>query len=177
MADPFIGEIRMFGGNFGPVGWATCDGQLLPIQQYTALFSILGTTFGGNGTTNFALPDLRGRVPVHVGTGPGLSPYTLGEKTGSERVTLVQNQMPAHTHSANCSSTSATQASPGGNIWASPVDSGGGAGTGYTNAGSNGAMAPTAIGMAGGGLPVPIIQPFLCVTFIIALIGIFPSRS
>ena len=174
--DPFIGEIRMFGGNFAPVGWATCDGQLLPIQQYAAVFSLLGTTYGGNGTTNFALPDLRGRVPLHVGNGPGLSPYTLGEATGSEKVTLAQNQMPAHTHSANGSSTSASQASPGGNVWASPGDSGGGAGTGYANVAPNAPMAAAAIGVTGGNVPVPVIQPLLCVTFIIALQGIFPSR-
>src|SRR5262245_26202423 len=102
MSDPFIAEIKMFGGNFAPLGWATCDGQLLPISQYTALFSLLGTTYGGDGVTNFALPDLRGRVPMHPGQGPGLSPRTLGEKAGTETVTLTTAQLPAHNHAANC---------------------------------------------------------------------------
>jgi microcystin-dependent protein len=148
----------------------------MSIAQNTALFSILGTTFGGNGQTTFALPDLRGRVPVHPGQGPGLTPYTLGESTGSERVTLLTNQMPAHTHLASGSSNNADQGSPAGNVWAVPVDSTGAAGAGYT-ATANVTMSPSAIGMAGGNQPFPIIQPLLCVTFIIALQGIYPSRS
>src|SRR5438270_2669849 len=98
MSEPFLGEIRMFGGNFAPRGWSLCNGQLLPIAQNTALFSLLGTTYGGNGQTTFALPDLRGRVPLHWGQGPGLSNYDLGEQTGTESVTLLSTQMPAHSH-------------------------------------------------------------------------------
>src|SRR5215207_9632471 len=103
MSEPFIGEIRMFGGNFAPRGWAFCEGQLLSIAQNTALFSILGTTYGGNGTTTFALPDLRGRVPIQPGQGPGLSPYTLGQMSGQENVTLLITNIPAHTHTLGAS--------------------------------------------------------------------------
>ena len=177
MSEPFLGEIRMFGGNFAPTGWALCQGQLMSIQQNAALFSILGTTFGGNGTTTFALPDLQGRVPVSQGQGPGLSPYTPGQAAGSENVTLQQSQMPAHTHSANGNSGAANQTSPAGSVWAAPLDSGGGAGTGYSNAAPNAAMSPAAIGLAGGNQPFSVIQPYLCVTFIIALNGIYPSRN
>src|SRR5436305_2548610 len=102
MADAYIGEIRMFAGNFAPRGWATCDGQILPIAQNTALFSLLGTQYGGNGQTTFALPDLRGRVPIHYGQGPGLSPYDIGEAAGTETITLTQNEIPAHSHTLNC---------------------------------------------------------------------------
>jgi len=175
--DPFIGEIRMFAGNFAPRGWAFCQGQLLSIQQNTALFSILGTTYGGNGTTTFGLPDLRGRAPLSQGQGPGLSNYTLGQMAGTENVSIQQNQMPTHTHSANCSSASADQPSPGGNIWASPVDGNRNPVTSYTGSAPNGTMSGAAIGQAGGGQPVSVIQPYLCVNFIIALQGIFPSRN
>jgi microcystin-dependent protein len=176
MADPFIGEIRMFGGNFAPTGWALCNGQLLPISQNTALFSILGTTFGGNGQTTFGLPDLRGRVPMNFGQGPGLTPRNLGENGGSETVTLLVTQMPAHTHQANASSANATAPSPQGGVWAQELDSQGGTGTGYTGT-PNTTMSPQAIGTAGGGQPHQNLQPYLCVNFIIALNGIFPSRS
>ena len=176
MAEPFIGEIKMFGGNFAPKGWAMCNGQLLSISQNTALFSILGTTYGGNGTTTFALPDLRGRVAIQQGQGPGLSNYVLGEVAGTETVTILQTQMPSHTHLVNCNTGAATQPSPSGNLPASPQDGQGGAGTGYLPT-ANATMSPQTIGLAGGGQPVPIMQPFLCVTFIIALVGIFPSRN
>jgi microcystin-dependent protein len=116
--DPFIGEIRMFGFNFAPVGWAMCNGQLLPITQNTALFSLLGTTFGGNGTTNFALPDLRSRVPNHEGQGSGLSQYELGQSGGAENVTLLSSQLPAHGHSVNVSSAAAADGRPAGNVLA-----------------------------------------------------------
>jgi microcystin-dependent protein len=177
MADPFIGEIRMFGGNFAPTGWAMCDGQLLPISQNAALFSILGTYFGGNGTTNFALPDLRGRVPIHQGQGPGLSPYAVGENAGTENVTLTSNQMPIHTHVVHVDGTGGGKNSPSGNFLGT-VATGAqekmySASTGNANA----TMNPGMIAPAGGNLPVPIIQPFECVTFIIALVGIFPSRN
>jgi len=174
--DPFIGEIRMFCGNFAPNGWALCDGRLLDIQQYAALFSILGTFFGGNGVKNFALPDLRGRVPVHPGQGPGLSPYTMGQTGGSENVTLTSNQMPQHNHALGASTTPGANSSPQNGYPASGVDSQGGAVNGYAASG-NTTMAPTIVGQAGGSQPHENRPPFLCVNFIIALNGIFPSRS
>jgi microcystin-dependent protein len=173
MSDPFLGEIIMFGGNFAPRGWATCSGQILPIAQNTALFSILGTTYGGNGQTTFALPDMRGRVPTHFGQGPGLSSYSLGEQGGSESGTLNINQMPPHTHAfaQPCVDDDATVSSASGkvpanapnNIYAAPSGS-------ATMAGGN-------TGIAGGGQPHDLRQPYLCVNFIIALEGIFPSRN
>lgn len=168
--DPFLGEIKMVGFNFAPVGWALCDGQLLSIAQNTALFSLLGTTYGGDGVRTFALPDLRGRVPVHQGQGPGLSPYNTGQAAGSETVTLTTNQMPTHTHQANASSSGATQPTPQGNVWAASR-------TDLYNATPNAAMSTQAIGTAGGSQPHPNIQPYLCVNFIIALQGVYPSRS
>src|SRR5215831_4079907 len=116
MSEPFLGEIRMFGGNFAPRGWALCQGQLLSIAQNTALFSILGTTYGGNGQTTFALPGLRGRYPMQQGQGPGLSPRSLGEQGGSQTVTLLTNQMPAHTHSHLASAAQGDQVTPDGNF-------------------------------------------------------------
>lgn len=174
--DPFLGEIRMFAGNFAPRGWATCDGQILPIAQNTALFSLLGTTYGGNGQTTFALPDLRGRVPVHVGQGPGLSPYSLGQSAGSENVTLTSGQMPGHTHTLNASSAGGDAGSPQNAVSAMVTDTQGNAFNGYT-ASPNTTMSPQAIAPAGGNQPHANIQPFLCLTFIIALEGIFPSRN
>jgi microcystin-dependent protein len=167
----------MFAGNFAPAGWATCDGQLLPISQNAALFSVLGTMYGGDGVRTFALPDLRGRVPLHQGQGPGLSPYVPGEQAGVQAVSLTANQMPSHTHAVNASSNSADQPSPAAGVWASPLDSTGAGGTGYTKTAPNTTMAPNAIAPAGGSQPVPVLQPLLCVTFIIALSGVFPSRA
>jgi len=177
MSDPFIGEIRMFAGNFAPRGWALCNGQLLPISQNTALFSILGTTYGGNGQTTFGLPDLRGRVALHPGQGPGLSPYTLGEQGGSESVTLLTTNMPAHTHMVNASTTNATAPAPTNGILASPLDSNAGAGLGYVTTSPNTQMAPNSIAPSGGSQPHENRQPYNCVNYIIALQGIFPSRN
>jgi microcystin-dependent protein len=178
MSDPFIGEIRMFGGNFAPRGWATCDGQLLSIAQNTALFSILGTTYGGNGQTTFALPDLRGRRPIHQGQGPGLSPYTLGEMAGAENTTLTISNMPAHNHLVNASNTTGTQVNPGGNVLAPGVDSVSGACADFILPASiNTTMAPNMITPAGNNVPFSVLDPFLCVNFIIALEGIYPSRN
>lgn len=177
MSTPILGEIRMFAGNFAPRGWALCNGQLMAISQNTALFSILGTTYGGNGQTTFALPDLRGRVPVHAGQGPGLSPYVLGEQTGTENVTLLSTQMPTHTHLVNASTNGADQGSPAAAILAAPLDGSGSPTAGYTKTAANTQMAPTAIGMAGGNQPFSVLQPLTCVNFIIALEGIFPSRN
>lgn len=177
--EPYLGEIKMFGGNFAPSGWALCNGQLLPISQYAALFSILGTTYGGNGTSNFALPNYQGRVPMHWGTGPGLTTRIIGETAGTENVTLIQNQMPIHNHLVNASTTIADQLSPAANILGESADSG--LGTNPTNfiapSNANTTMAPTTIANAGGSLPHNNMQPYLVVTFIIALQGVFPSRN
>lgn len=176
MSDQYLGEIRMFGGNFAPTGWALCDGQLLPISQNQALFAILGTTYGGNGVTTFALPDLRGRVPMGWGQGPGLSPRAIGEASGSETVTLIQTQMPAHTHLASATTQDGNSTAPTGALWATAVDSSNQQGSSYGTT-PNTTMSPAAIGMAGGNQPHDNMQPFLCVSFIIALQGVFPSRS
>ena len=176
MAEPFLGEIRMFAGNFTPRGWALCNGQILPISQNTALFSLLGTTYGGNGVTTFALPDLQSRLPMHWGQGPGLSQRVIGETAGTESVTLINSQMPIHTHTANAASAAGDQPSPSGNVWAVPSDSQGNTLNAFA-ATPNAILAPQAIGNSGGSQPVPIMPPFLCVTYIIALEGIFPSRN
>ena len=173
MAEPFLGQIIMFAGNFAPVGWAFCDGQLLPISQNTALFSLLGTTYGGTGITTFALPDLRGRVPLHVGQGPGLSSYVLGQVGGAENATLQVTNLPSHTHSVNCSSSGGNQASPGGNFLA--VESTG-TSANYSSGPPDSAMNAQALGPVGGNQPFSIQQPYGCVTFVIALQGIYPSR-
>jgi microcystin-dependent protein len=166
--DPFLGEIWMFGGNFAPQGRATCDGQILPIAQNTALFSLLGTTYGGNGQTTFALPDLRGRLPVHIGGG-----LTIGQAGGSETVTLTATNLPAHTHVANAASAGTTLG-PAGHYWA--ADPGENVAP-YAAAPDSKVMSGAAIGAQGGSQPHENMQPFLAVTFIMALEGIYPSRS
>jgi microcystin-dependent protein len=177
MSEPFLAEIRMFGGNFAPRGWALCNGQILPIAQNTALFSLLGTTYGGNGQTTFALPDLRSRVPLHPGQGPGLSNYSLGQSGGTESNSLTQQNIPPLpvTISINCNADSDTS-KPGGHFPA-----GTSAGNGYATASDGStklnAAAATALPVGGGSQPVNNIQPYLCVNFIIALEGIFPSRN
>ena len=173
--DPWIGEIALVPYNFPPRGWAFCDGQLLSIAQNTALFSLLGTNFGGNGQTTFALPDLRGRVPIHVGggQGPGLSPYVLGQVGGVESVTLLQSQMPAHGHPMNVSAANGVSDTPANNILAknaSGVPE-------YGAAPGNASLAPGAIGQMGGNQPHTNVQPYLGLNYIIALEGIFPSRN
>jgi microcystin-dependent protein len=170
MSDPLIGEIRMFAGNFAPQGWAFCDGQLLPVAQNAALFSLLGTTYGGDGRTTFALPDLRGRVPVHPGQGPGLSQRRLGEKGGQESVTLSEAQIPAHVHKALGTNDQATFNEPENALLAR--------GRSYeNNPTSEVAMHPDTISSTGGGQDHDNLQPYLCINFIIALQGLFPSRS
>ena len=177
MSEPFIGQIMMFAGNFAPRDWAFCDGQLLSIAQNTALFSILGTTYGGNGQTTFALPDLRGRVPIQQGQGPGLSPYILGQASGVENVTLLISNIPAHTHSLGASSGQGDSPSPEGAVPAVTVDPNSQQPLNSYASTPNTSMAATSVGLAGGSQPHTNIQPYLSINFIIALEGIFPSRS
>ena len=178
--NPFLGSIFLFAGNFAPIGYALCQGQLLAINQNTALFSILGTTYGGNGTTTFALPDLRGRVPLGWGQGPGLSNYDLGEETGTETTILNITQMPSHNHLIGVSNAAGTQATPGGGVPALPAMSHpiaeAPAPLGYATT-TNAQMLPTTITTTGGNQPFSTLQPVLCINYIIALQGIFPSRS
>ena len=169
--DPFIGEIIMFGGNFAPRGWALCEGQLLPISQNQALFSILGTTYGGDGRTTFALPDLRGRVAMHPGNGPGLSSYRLGHKGGSESVILTSMNLPSHNHPIQASSKAANANEAAGNVMANAVGIPGL----YNSKAPDANMKPT--GNTGGNQPFDIRQPYQCVNYIIALQGVYPSRN
>jgi microcystin-dependent protein len=173
MANPFLGEVRLFGGNFAPVGWALCDGQLLSISQNTALFSLLGVSYGGDGIQTFALPDLRGRVPAHQGQGSGLSSYVVGESYGVESVTLSTTQIPAHSHSVNASSSKGNKASPIGEY---PATDAAGVTAEY-NSSPSGTMNAGVISPTGGSQPHENRQPTLVLTWIIALQGIFPSRS
>jgi len=174
MANPFLAEIRIFAGNFAPKGWALCDGQLMPISQNTALFSLLGTTYGGDGKSNFALPNLQGSAPMQAGQGPGLSLRDLGETGGEQTVTLLVTEMPTHSHTAQCLSAGEGDNSPQNAVWA-----GGGRGAPpmYTPAGNTVQMNPFAMSVAGGNLPHNNMPPFLGLTFIIALQGVFPARS
>ena len=177
--DEFIAIIKMFGGNFAPRGWALCNGQILSIAQNTALFSLLGTTFGGNGQTTFALPDLRGRVPIHPGQGPGLSSYSLGQQAGTESITLTQNNLPPHSHILNANAGGkANIANPTGNfLGVGNVPSSGENINMYNTAAGANALNPGSITGGGNSNPFSIIQPYLCVNFIICLEGIFPSRN
>lgn len=174
MSEPFLGEIRMTGWNFASRGWALCNGQLMSIAQNTALFSLLGTTYGGDGITTFALPNLQGRVPIHQGQGPGLTNRTMGEMGGTETVTLIQTQMPAHTHAVNASqnanNTSPSAAFPGNDSRGTPANI-------YNSAPDGTVMNPAMISPSGGNQPHENMQPYLCVSFMIALEGIFPSRN
>ncbi|HLJ50886.1 MAG TPA: tail fiber protein [Bryobacteraceae bacterium] len=173
--DPFVAEIRIFTGNFAPTGWAQCDGQLLPLSQNTALFSLLGTTYGGDGKSNFALPNLQGCAPMQAGQGPGLSVRDLGETAGEPTVTLLQTEMPAHPHTAQAGTTGG-QASPASHTWGSGLKGDPGAYAPSVPA-SNVQMNPFALSIAGGNLPHNNLQPYLGLTFIIALQGVFPARS
>ena len=171
--DPFLAEIFMGGMNFAPRGYATCDGQLLSIAQNTAVFSLLGTTFGGNGTSTFALPDLRGRVPMHQGQGPGLTSRTLGEQAGQENVTLITSQVPAHTHPLNAVSDAGDTSAPAGAYAANT----GALDKEYKTSGTVVAMNANAVGASGGSQPHNNLPPYLVLNFYIALEGIFPSRN
>jgi len=174
MSQPFVGEIRMFGGNFAPAGWMFCEGQLLPISENEVLFQLLGTTYGGDGQSTFALPDLRGRVPIHRGQNPGTgSVFTQGETGGVEAVTLNVSQIPAHSHPMLATNDAATTTSPGNNVLA--------AGTVATTAGYGTdapftTLAAGAVSPVGGSQPHENFQPYLCVSFIISLFGIFPTQ-
>ena len=172
MADPFVAEIRIFPYNFAPRGWAWCDGQLLPLSQNTALFSLLGTTYGGDGKSNFALPDLDGRAPMHPGQGPGLSLHDLGESSGSETVTLLESEMPAHPHQqrANVVDQADTNV-PSPNASYAPS-----AGGTLYQAASNAQLGPQALAPVGGDQPHNNLQPYLTFYFNIALQGVFPPR-
>jgi microcystin-dependent protein len=173
MADPFVAEIRIFPFNFAPKGWARCDGQLFPISQNTALFSLLGTTYGGNGKSNFALPDLQGRTPMHPGQGPGLSLHDLGETGGSETVTLLNSEIPSHSHTLRASSDDGELRSPSSNR----VLARSGSGFAYNTSSPDVSMALETITPAGSGLPHNNMQPYLTCHFCIALQGVFPPRT
>lgn len=173
MADPFVAEIRIFPFNFAPRGWAWCDGQLLPLSQNTALFSLLGTTYGGNGKSNFALPDLQGRAPMHPGQGPGLSLHDLGETGGSETVTLLESEIPAHSHALRGSLDDGDLAIPA----PTRVLAKSGGGVIYQTQNPNVSMSPNVLAPAGGDQPHNNLQPYLTFYFNIALQGVFPPRT
>ena len=171
MSEPFVGEIRMFAGNFAPRGWAFCDGQLLAVSSNDALFSLLGTIYGGDGRTTFGLPDLRGRLPIHQGTGPGLSPRRLGAKAGTEKHTLTTNQLPSHAHVQQGTNGDAETTNPSGALYAKL-----GTELLYRTDGTTTQMDSQSVGGTGGGRSHNNMMPSLCVHFIIALFGIYPSR-
>jgi microcystin-dependent protein len=168
MAQPYVGEIRIFAGNFAPAGWMFCEGQLLPISEYETLFNLIGTTYGGDGQSTFALPDLRGRIPLHQGNG-----FTLAETGGVETVTLTTNQLPIHTHSLIASTQTGTDKSPQGRI----TDQTSGGVQIYIEEAPDQPMAANAIAPQGGNQPHDNFQPYLCLDFIISLFGIFPSQT
>ena len=178
MSEPFLGQIILVGFNFAPVGWHFCDGTLLPIQQNTALFSLIGTYYGGNGTTNFALPDLRSRVPVGFGQGNGLSPYQIGQITGVENVTLQASQMPQHSHLINADSAPTTPVqSPANNYLAAGTASGRSADIYSASLTHPATLNAGAVALSGGNQPHTNIQPVLGLNYIIALQGVYPSRN
>ena len=171
MSNPYIGEIRMFAGNFAPAGWAFCDGQTIPISENDALFVLLGTTYGGDGQETFNLPNLQSRIPMHMGNGPDGVNYQIAEAAGVETVTLTTQQIPIHTHQLLASNTTAGTQSPGGNIAAQ------GAGQIYTSADSPITMPANSVTPDGGSQPHENMQPYLCISFIISLFGRFPSQT
>ena len=172
MSQPFVGEIRIFGFNFPPRGWALCQGQILPISQNTALFSLLGTNYGGNGTSNFGLPDLQGRVALGAGQGNGLSDYVVGEYTGSENVTVLSNEMPLHAHAAQC--FNGTGDSYAGTNAVPAIDAGG---NNLYSAAAGSTMNAAELPSMGGNLPHNNMQPYIVMNYCIALQGIFPARN
>jgi microcystin-dependent protein len=169
MGQPYVGEIKLFGGNFAPAGWKLCQGQLLPISEYETLFNLIGTTYGGDGQSTFALPNLQSRVPVHSGSN-GQNSYVLGQEGGAENVTLTNQQLPSHSHGLPVTDSAATQAAPAGAIpaaWSA---------TQYSDVAQNGSMGQ-AVQASGGGQPHDNMVPFLAVNFIISLFGVFPSQN
>jgi len=171
MAQPYVGEIRMFGGNFAPVGWAFCNGALIPISENDTLFNLIGTTYGGDGQSTFQLPNLQGRLPIHQGTGGGLSTYTVGQAGGVESVTLSINQIPSHNHLAMVSTTAAAASSPQGNVVAN------GTANLFLRDVISDTMNANSVGISGGSQPHSNIMPYLCISFIISLYGVFPSQT
>ena len=167
MAQPYVGEIRMFAGNFAPAGWMFCEGQLLPISEYETLFTLIGTTYGGDGQSTFALPDLRGRIPLHQGNG-----FTLAETGGAEEITLTVSQIPAHSHALLATLNAGDQGNPGGNVAAQNA-----AVQLYIETDPTGNAGPQTISNVGGSQPHNNFQPYLCVDFIISLFGLFPSPT
>ena len=172
MSEPFVGEIRMFAGNFAPRNWALCDGQLLPISSNDALFSLIGTLYGGDGRTTFALPDLRGRVPLHMGQGPGLTDRRIGSRGGSENTTLTPGELPVHNHPVQASTDPATSGDPGGNVVADAGDS-----QLYNSVPGDIPDPGMQTSQVGGSQQHTNVMPFQCVHFIICLFGIYPSRN
>jgi microcystin-dependent protein len=173
MSEPFLGQLAMVGFNFAPRNYAQCDGQILPINQYQSLYSLLGTTYGGDGRTTFGLPELRGRVPIHWGSGSGLTPRQLGEKGGAETATVNVNQLAAHSHTPNCQTAKGNAGGPAGHLWA--ADSSGFMND-FSNQAVNNTMDPNATTNTGGGQSHHNMPPCLVINFVIALEGLFPSR-
>lgn len=174
MSEPFVGEIKMFAGNFAPQGWALCDGQLLAVNQNDALFSLLGTIYGGDGRTTFGLPDMRGRIPIHAGSGPGLTPRTIGAKFGTENETVTANQLPSHTHTLQANTQAGAQ---GDAADGTPSQSTVGVYLQSPNPASIRQLKAASISEVGGGGQHNNVMPYLCINFIIALFGIYPSRT
>jgi microcystin-dependent protein len=173
MTQPYVGEIRMFGGSFAPDGWDFCNGQLIPISENDTLFNLIGTTYGGDGQETFALPDLRGRIPIHAGQGPSISQnYQLGQNGGAEAVVLTTQQIPVHNHALLASTDPANTPNPGGNVLSAPVTA-----TPFFQAAPNIPMNSGILAPQGGSQPHDNMMPFLCISFIISKFGIFPSQS
>ena len=173
MSSPYVGEIRMFGGNFAPAGWAFCNGALIPISENDALFNLIGTTYGGDGQETFGLPDLQGRIPIHVGQGPGITQnYQLGEKAGVESVTLSTQQIPTHNHGWLASNDASNSLIPTSNVVSTPLNI-----TPYFAGNASVPLNASSLQPVGGSQPHDNMMPFLCVSFIISLFGIFPSQT
>jgi len=172
MGEPYVGEIRMFAGNFAPNGWMFCEGQTLPISENEVLFQLIGTTYGGDGEETFNLPNLAGRVPMHMGTGPDGTTYQIGEMAGTEQETLSVQQIPTHSHPLLASSAPGTETAPGGNLTGQPATK-----RIYAAATAPSAMNAAAVQPAGGSQPHENTQPFLCINFIISLFGVFPTQT
>ena len=171
MGTPYVGEIRMFAGNFAPVGWALCQGQLLAISENETLFNLIGTTYGGDGQNTFALPNLASRVPIHAGTNAGQT-FVIGEAAGAETITLTTSQIPAHSHVPLCNAGAGNQGDPTNGIWAQQTTN-----VPYINAAPTLNMAANAVGSSGGSQPHDNMVPFLVINFIISLFGIFPTQT